>query len=269
MNELHAHAGSGLTLYAVLLDANGKAWYGAAFETISGAAWASYGIALTEAAAGIYLATMPAVATGVYSYVVYERAGGSPATSDAQRGSGWLAWDGSGEITPASAATAAAILEDTGATLPALIGGLEGATVTVVAAVDGGVITIYQAVTLSGTISGLTIPATWTAIYLTIKASTQQADTDARVQCLVSNPGAGTDGLQRLNGAIGTAAQGLLTVDQGAGTVTIWLADDATAALALAAGLVWSAKALKSNGDSVLLAVGTCDVLGQATGAVV
>ena len=100
MNELHAHATRGLTLYAVLLTSSGQAWDGSAFVSIDGDDWGLYALGMAEAAAGIYLATMPAVAAGVYSYVVYERAGGSPATSDAQRGAGWLAWDGSAEIVP-------------------------------------------------------------------------------------------------------------------------------------------------------------------------
>lgn len=36
-NELHAYTASGKTLYAVLLDTNGQAWNGSAFETFSGA----------------------------------------------------------------------------------------------------------------------------------------------------------------------------------------------------------------------------------------
>lgn len=99
-NELQAYTTTGLTLYAVLLDGTGQAWNGSAFEALAGANWATYDIALTEAAAGIYLGDMPAAAAGLYSYVVYEQVGGSPATTDTIRGSGVLVWDGSSEPYP-------------------------------------------------------------------------------------------------------------------------------------------------------------------------
>lgn len=103
-NELHVYTTSGLTLYAVLLNSTGQVWNGSAFATINGASWTSYDIAMTEAAAGIYLATMPAAVTaGVYAYVVYEQAGGTPATSDTQRGSGSIEWDGDSEFVPTAA----------------------------------------------------------------------------------------------------------------------------------------------------------------------
>lgn len=145
---------------------------------------------------------------------------------------------------------------------------LATATVTVVSAVDGDEISIYQAVSLSATISGLSIPASWTKIYWTVKRSTSEADADAILQIVETNPGAGTDGLLRLNGAAGTAANGSLTVDQAAGTVVIALDDGTTDDLALATGLVWSLKALYSTSSSQLLAVGTVNVLDQATLAV-
>ena len=97
-NELQAYTTTGLTLYAVLLNATGQIWNGAAFEAIVAGSWTSYDIALTEATAGIYLANMPAAVAGDYSYVVYERAGVNPAVTDTIRGSGTIAWDGSAEV---------------------------------------------------------------------------------------------------------------------------------------------------------------------------
>lgn len=99
-NELHAHATSGLTLYALLLDATGQAWNGSAFEAVAGANWTTYVITLTEAAGGVYLATMPSVGIGNYTYAVYEQAGGSAAVTDALRGVGELAWDGTAVCGP-------------------------------------------------------------------------------------------------------------------------------------------------------------------------
>lgn len=106
MNELQAVSSSGLTLYGVLLDATGQAWNGSAFETLAGANWTDYALPLTEAAAGIYLATMPAVAAGAYSYIVYEQVGATPATTDKLRGGGSLLWDGANVALPADVPSA-------------------------------------------------------------------------------------------------------------------------------------------------------------------
>lgn len=99
-NELHAHATSGKTLYAVLLSSTGQVWNGSEFEAYNGANWTSYDIVLTEAGAGIYLGTMPTVALGAYTYAVYEQAGASPATTDTLRGTGSILWDGDSEVIP-------------------------------------------------------------------------------------------------------------------------------------------------------------------------
>ena len=99
-NELLANAATGLTLYTVLLNSIGQAYntMTPAFEAINGANWADYDIMLTEAVAGIYLGTMPAVAAGAYSYAVYERAGVNPATTDTLQGTGGLDWSGTAEV---------------------------------------------------------------------------------------------------------------------------------------------------------------------------
>lgn len=95
--ELNAFTDTGATLYAVLLNSVGQAWNGSSWETVQSANWATYDIAMTEAAAGVYFADMPAVVAGLYSYVVYSQAGASPATTDALVGSGYIAWDGAKE----------------------------------------------------------------------------------------------------------------------------------------------------------------------------
>lgn len=142
------------------------------------------------------------------------------------------------------------------------------ATLTVVSAVDGDVLTIYQAVSFQATVSGLSIPAAWTKLWFTVKQDPAQADTDAIIQMIETNPAALTDGLLRLNGAAGTAANGTLTVNQAAGTVVIDLVDENTDDLALATGLHWSLKALATGGATTLLAIGTLNVRGQATAAI-
>ncbi len=93
-NELQAFLPTGKTLYAVLLNAIGQVWDGSQFEAIASGTWTDNDIALTEATAGIYLANMPAVGAGSYSYIVYEQAGASPAVTDALVGMGSIDWNG-------------------------------------------------------------------------------------------------------------------------------------------------------------------------------
>lgn len=120
--ELQALVPSGLTLYAVILDSAGQIWNGTAFEAINSANWATYDIALTESAAGIYLGDLPALDAGIYTYNVYERAGASPATTDVQVGNGWLNWDGAAILPLSTVDTVVdAILVDTGTDIPALL----------------------------------------------------------------------------------------------------------------------------------------------------
>lgn len=105
-NEIQVFCDTGQTLYAVLLNSAGQIWNGFTFGAINGANWTDYDIVLTEAAAGIYLGSMPGAVAGNYTMVAYERAGASPAVSDAQRYSGWLSWDGAAEIGMLSSAAA-------------------------------------------------------------------------------------------------------------------------------------------------------------------
>ncbi|MFN3650090.1 MAG: hypothetical protein ACK47B_10970 [Armatimonadota bacterium] len=109
-NELRIPHTTAKTVYALLLNATGQAWNGAAFEALTSANWATYAIALTEVAGtGIYLGNMPAVAAGVYSVTLYERQGGAPATSDYVIGLGAVQWDGAAVVLPGSAAALAAV----------------------------------------------------------------------------------------------------------------------------------------------------------------
>lgn len=121
------------------------------------------------------------------------------------------------------------------------------------AAIDGSVLNVTRAATYTATITGLTIPATWTAIYLTAKASQNQLDSQAAIRIRVSNPGVGTDGLLYLNGAAATAALASLVVSQVAGTVAITITDDATAQLSPGQNLTYDIKAITSAGTSTVL----------------
>ena len=102
----------------------------------------------------------------------------------------------------------------------------------VAAAVAGNALVVTSGVTFAGTISNLTIPTTWTKIYLTAKTSAQQDDSIALLQIVESNPGTVTDGLLYVNGAAGTAAWAELTVRSGGrGSWASPSRDDATALL--------------------------------------
>lgn len=128
----------------------------------------------------------------------------------------------------------------------------------------GTTLTLTIGVTYAATITGLTVPASWTKVYLTVKKKKAQADTDAVIQILKSNPADGdADGIKYLNAAAATVAQrayGSLTVNQGAGTVAIAITDDGT--LLLPGGdFTWDLKCLLSDGSSqVLSASGTCEI---------
>ncbi len=96
-NELVINYPTGATLYALLFDSIGQVWNGSAFAAPGSAAWTDYDIAMTEAATatGIYRASMPSAAAGVYGWAVYKQKGGSPAVTDGPPvGIGKIEWDG-------------------------------------------------------------------------------------------------------------------------------------------------------------------------------
>lgn len=169
------------------------------------------------------------------------------------------------------------ILEDTGTTLDGLIDAIKAktdaldvtGTPAVVSLVDGGDLTVIAGATFDPpAITGLTIAATWTSAYFTVKTKKEgsglllAADSSAVIQIRVSNPGTAGDGLLYLNGAAASsAAYGSLALDAGAGTATIVLADDATVLLAKKAGLFWDVKVLAADGTSDVVCSGSLDVV--------
>ena len=106
-NELVINHPSGSTLYALLFDAIGQVWNGSSFVAPASASWTDYDIAMTEVATatGIYRASMPAAAAGVYGWVVRKQAGGSPAVTDIAVGSGTIEWSGTAEVSLTSRST--------------------------------------------------------------------------------------------------------------------------------------------------------------------
>lgn len=138
------------------------------------------------------------------------------------------------------------------------------------AAVTGSTLNLTIALSYAHTLSSVTIPATWTTIYFTIKSSQYDADSASILQIEENNPGALTDGLLYLNGAAGTAAQASLTVNQAGGTVAIWISHAATAQLAAASNLYYDIKCLTSDtpDNSQVLTGARCNILAITTRAI-
>jgi len=131
---------------------------------------------------------------------------------------------------------------------------------------DGSDLNITIAATYGTEISGLSISASWTKIYLTIKADKTDADADAIIQIVVSNPPAGGDGLIRLKNGTVTAGNGSLTVTQASGTIAPLIADDATASLEENVPYYYDFKQLTSgDGKSAILTSGVCNALLPVT----
>lgn len=131
--------------------------------------------------------------------------------------------------------------------------------------VSAGQINMRRAVTFDGTLSGVTIiPSGWTMAIFTVKRHIGQPDSEATLQIRVSNPGVGGDGLQRLNGAVATAGDASLAVNQGAGTVTIHVEDSAMA-LVQVANYWYDLKFHFGSSDSVATVPARCTVAGAVT----
>lgn len=125
-NELICVYPTGNTLYAHVFDATGQIWNGSAFEAPASGNWATYDIAMSEAATStqIYRGTMPGAGAGAYSFVVRKQAGDSPAVADIAVAGGSLQWDGSAELPLSDVNTdVEAILADTGTDGVALASG--------------------------------------------------------------------------------------------------------------------------------------------------
>lgn len=142
-------------------------------------------------------------------------------------------------------------------------------SVTVASPVSSaGTLTIIRYVTFSATISGLTIPSDWAAVYLTMKSDVSDIDTGASLQILKSNPSGGGDGLLRLNGAAATLSQASLTVNQAGGTVGIDIMDDVTGLISTQSSLSYDIKALRSGSRSQLITNGSVLISWTATRAI-
>jgi hypothetical protein len=174
-----------------------------------------------------------------------------------------------GAITAAKIATDAITSDELAATATAEIAAaawayatrtLTATAASTTSAVTGSALTITAGATYSATLSGMTIPADWLKLWLTIKADDAQTDAQSIVQVVESNPGVGTDGLLYLNGAAASsAALGALVVTQAAGTVAITLAAAATVLLERGV-LAYDIKVLSGTDTVTLLTEGTATV---------
>lgn len=109
------HTSSGVTLYALIRDADGAVWNGSSFVSYVTANLGTYDLPMTEqgTASRFYSVAVPALAAGLYQVQVFQQAGGSPAESDAVVGTGAAEWDGTRWTrlgAPAGASLAADLL---------------------------------------------------------------------------------------------------------------------------------------------------------------
>lgn len=132
----------------------------------------------------------------------------------------------------------------------------------------GPALSITKAVSYSKTITGLTIPANWSKIWLTAKSQNVDADSAAILQIQKSTAGTG-DGLTRLNASTNvTAGYASLGVTQSTGVIVITLADEATAALSEAYGLPYDIKCLDAAGVTTVLTANVLNVSLTSTLAI-
>jgi len=281
-NELQAFLPTGKTLYAVLLNAIGQVWDGTQFEAIAAGTWTDNDIPLTEVTAGLYLANMPTVVAGGYSYIVYEQAGASPAVTDALVGMGSIDWNGIA-VLPLSALALEATLTaikgagwttETLAAIDVLIDAIKAKTdlldvssVTVNSAISGTAITILRGDTFECSISGLGSLASYVSLDFTVKADKTQADTEALIRIRLNATGL-TDGLLTLNGATPSSADdgSIAITDAAAGDITITLAASCTDDLAT--GTYAYDVQLIEVGDVSTLTSGKATVIADVTRAV-
>lgn len=131
--------------------------------------------------------------------------------------------------------------------------------VAVVTVVNSGTLSVRRGDRFSQQLTVGTIPADWTKLWLTAKTDINAADTTALFQVLLCNPGVGTDGLQRLNGAVTTAAWGSLTRDD-ATHVTLMLKENATSLLGETHGVRFDVQVLGTAGGIDTIGAGRVDV---------
>ena len=126
---------------------------------------------------------------------------------------------------------------------------------------QAGAISMIRGATYSATLTGLTISADWATLTLRCKRKANTDDGKDEIAIVVTNGGDVGDGLTILGGAAVaspiTAADASLTVDQGAGTVAVWVSDEATNYLGVTANGVWHLREVDDDEDTTQVAAGT------------
>jgi hypothetical protein len=92
---------AGLNLYAQVWSTTGTVYNGSSLVAFVAGNWTTYARTMTGAGAGVYLADFPSLSAGAYNLKVYQRAGGSPASTDQLLGSTPypMQWSGTAELT--------------------------------------------------------------------------------------------------------------------------------------------------------------------------
>lgn len=266
--ELQAQHVSGATLYATILNAAGAMWNGAAFDASPTAAeWSSYDVALVEGdTTGYYRGDLPAVGAGLFRIRVHKQLGGAPASTDP------VVWTDEHDTRLANldapvsdAASAAEAQAAAAAALAAypvpLIGDIEDAiaagsgatpatfwtydgprTLTqsgqqvAAAIVEGTAISVRRGDRVTINLTGLGSLAGRTKLWFTVKARPEsETDEQAKIQIVEA------DGLVRLSGAAAGDAGGasIVVTNEATGALTITLAEETTAALAVGGAWRW------------------------------
>jgi hypothetical protein len=106
---------TGDTIYFTLKNTSGQVYNGATFEAYVDANIGTYDIPATEQGtnSGLFVADMPAVAGGVYSFTAWVQAGVNPAVGDILAGTGEIQWSGTAELGLADLAPEAGAIEYT------------------------------------------------------------------------------------------------------------------------------------------------------------
>src|SRR5437763_366727 len=92
-NEFKIFAEITTTIYAVLLNPQGEAWLGTAFEPIVADDWRSYAMPLDrQDETFVYLGSMPSAVTesGWYTYLVFQQISDNPDPTDTCLGVGTI-----------------------------------------------------------------------------------------------------------------------------------------------------------------------------------
>ena len=232
-------AGAGGLLYVAGVDAVGDEWYDIGITVRVHAATgdaALTGDAMTLANDAITAAKIAANAIGA-----------SEIATDAI-GAAELAATATAEIAAANWANSERTLTQSGA--------------EVAAAVAGVLITIQRGDSLSISLTGLGNISTRTLLWFTLKRSLSDADSASIIQIEE------TAGLMYINGAAGTAGNGVITVtDAVVGNATITLQEADTDDLVAALGLYWDVQ--WSDGTTVTTArVGPGNIVDDVTRAI-